>query len=60
MYFVVLPVCLNDFCVSIYCSDYAEERNLLFREAIPELRLYCQRKGLDFQVGHVVYLNIVI
>lgn len=30
--------------------DTVEERNMLIKEVFPELRRYCQTKGLDFEV----------
>uniref|UniRef100_A0A1I8JF78 WD_REPEATS_REGION domain-containing protein n=1 Tax=Macrostomum lignano TaxID=282301 RepID=A0A1I8JF78_9PLAT len=32
-------------------TDTGEERNALFRDAIPKLRVYCRERRLDFQVA---------
>ncbi|GFO05233.1 leucine-rich repeat and WD repeat-containing protein [Plakobranchus ocellatus] len=48
----VPPVCPSTIRVffSSTFTDMSEERNLLMREAVPELRRYCHQKGFDFEV----------
>ena len=35
--------------VKTYVSDFAEERNIIHRDAVPELRKHCNSRNLDLQ-----------